>query len=74
MTEQRFIITENMMDSLYGSDNAKYDQHANMPAALFLHRKSGNLKARIIIVSRRSIPFGSAWIRPAGTAILIATT
>ena len=28
MTEQRFIITENMMDSLYGSDNAKYDQHA----------------------------------------------
>lgn len=27
-TEQRFIITENMMDSLYGSDNAKYDQHA----------------------------------------------
>lgn len=28
MTEQKFIITENMMDSLYGSDNAKYDQHA----------------------------------------------
>lgn len=28
MTEQRLIITENMMDSLYGSDNAKYDQHA----------------------------------------------
>lgn len=28
MTEQRFIITENMMDSLYGSNNAKYDQHA----------------------------------------------
>ena len=28
MTEQRFIITENMMDSLYGSDNAKNDQHA----------------------------------------------
>lgn len=28
MTEQRFIITENMMNPLYGSDNAKYDQHA----------------------------------------------
>lgn len=28
MAEQRFIITENMMDSLYGSDNTKYDQHA----------------------------------------------
>lgn len=28
MTEQRFIITEKMMDPLYGSDNAKYDQHA----------------------------------------------
>lgn len=28
MTEQRFIITGNMMDSLYGLDNAKYGQHA----------------------------------------------
>lgn len=27
MAEQRLIITESMMDSLYGSDNAKYDQH-----------------------------------------------
>lgn len=27
MAEQQLIITESMMDSLYGSDNAKYDQH-----------------------------------------------
>lgn len=27
MAEQRLIITESMMDSLYGSYNAKYDQH-----------------------------------------------
>ena len=28
MKEQRFIITESMMDSLYGYNNAQYDQHA----------------------------------------------
>lgn len=28
MNEQRFIITESMMDSLYGYNNAQYDQHA----------------------------------------------
>ena len=28
MKEKRFIITENMMDSLYGYNHAQYDQHA----------------------------------------------
>ena len=28
MKEQRFIITESMMDPLYGYNNAQYDQHA----------------------------------------------
>lgn len=43
-------------------------------AVSYLRKRSGNLKERTIIVLRKSIPSGSAWIPPAETAISIITS